>query len=258
MGNHVAKLVLPGVPASASIEEVEDRGWVHVKLDNTHAICSPNLETCNFITVFSHGNSEDITSCIGYHACVSDALGSATIGYEYTGYGWLWSKQTPTEAQLVRDTEEACEFALIYANVLKVPLVLTGRSLGCACALAGALYLDHACKAVVLQAPFVSALRVRLPSYISNFMTRSGLDMFQNDVRIKRLVESTALIVFHGRLDKVISPSHGKALFEMAKQIRTRELHFLDSGHNDMCSREDASERLRDALRLFFQNSLRL
>ncbi|XRB17820.1 hypothetical protein RI054_16g76650 [Pseudoscourfieldia marina] len=154
MGNLITRQVLPDVPTTVSPESLRRKGWTHVPLQTTFLAISPDY-ACNLFVVFCHGNSEDIGSALKYHECAREPLGACTIGFEYAGYGSLREK-VASETSLVENAKKACKHAEKISRRAEKPLVMSGRSLGCALAITGAILLDKRCAAVILQSPFVN------------------------------------------------------------------------------------------------------
>lgn len=254
MGNSITRQVLPGASPTVSPESLRGKGWRYVALRTTFLAVSPENDR-NLYVVFCHGNSEDVGSALSYHDCAGEPLGACTIGFEYAGYGMLRAKNA-SESTLVKNVEEACAYADSVSSRAGKHLVMSGRSLGCALAVTGAILLGKRCTAVILQSPFVNTLRVRLPRIVSAFLTEAGWNMFENDKKIRRVIESTALIVFHGSKDRVVPPSHSSELYGMASHLREREIHFLDAGHNNICVANGSRRDLQRFLAAFFERIL--
>lgn len=192
---------------------VGEAGWIAVQ-----HLPNPDAE---LTILFSHGNAEDLGHGQAFLRALQRA-GFAVIAYDYRGYGRS-SGGLPTERRAVEDAEAVYGYAVEELGVRPERLILHGRSLGAGPALA--LATRHPAAGVVLESAFTSTYRV---------VTRAPLlplDRFPNLARVRAL--EIPVLVIHGTRDRVIPPSHGRALFAAAGEPK-RALWVEGAGHNDL------------------------
>jgi hypothetical protein len=153
------------------------------------------------------------------------AGGAGLIALSYRGYGGSSGK--PSEAGLIRDARAAYDFARAQASAERI--VLFGESLGTAVAIALAAERDVG--ALILDAPFTSAVDVGAAAYPFAPVRWMIKDSFRSDLRI-RLVKAP-ILVLHGALDRVVPIGLGEKLFALAPEPK-RFVRFADGGHVDL------------------------
>lgn len=173
-----------------------------------------------FTLLVSHGNAEDLGDDRFWLEDLRQA-GFSVLAYDYQGYGT--SQGRPGEKVLYED--EAAAYDFLTAN-LKIPaerIIILGRSVGSGPAVHLAARKPAA--GLILQSPFLSAYRV---------LTRIPLlpfDRFPNYKDIRRV--HCPVLIIHGTSDTVISPRHGRKLYELANAPK-RFLWVEGAGHNDL------------------------
>jgi uncharacterized protein len=139
--------------------------------------------------------------------------GFGVLAVSYRGYGG--STGRPSEAGLLRDAE--CAYHAARTRYGADRLVIVGASLGTGVAVA--LTAKHEARALVLLAPFLSAVDVaqrRFPFLPVRWLMR---DRFRSDLAIPG-VRSPVLMI-HGERDPVIPICSGRRLFELANPPKT-------------------------------------
>ena len=96
-------------------------------------------------------------------------------------------------------------------------IVLMGASLGTG--VATALAATHEAAALVLEAPYLSALDVASTHYPFFPVSWLMLDRFRSDLAIRHV--HVPVLMIHGEEDDVIPISSAKRLFELAKEPKT-------------------------------------
>lgn len=183
------------------------------------ALYLPN-PSAKFTVLVSHGNAEDLGDDRYWLEDLREA-GFSVLAYDYQGYGT--SQGNPGEKVLYEDETAAYDFLTVNLKVPPERIILLGRSVGSGPAVHVAARKPVA--GLVLQSPFLSAYRA---------LTRIPLlpfDRFPNYKDIRR-VHCPVLIV-HGTRDTVISPWHGKKLFDLAGEPK-KFLWVEGAGHNDL------------------------
>lgn len=161
------------------------------------------------------------------------ADGTGLVALCYRGYGGSTGK--PSEAGFIRDAIAAYDFAAARYPAKRI--VLWGESLGTAVATALAAQRDIG--ALILDAPFTSAVDVGAAAYpfvpVRWFMT----DTFHTDERIARV--DAPILVLHGEQDRVVSIAFGERLFKLAPEPK-RMVRFPLGGHVDLDDHGAAKE----------------
>jgi uncharacterized protein len=174
--------------------------------------------------LFFHGNAGNIS-----HRLLSlgtfHRLGYNTLIFDYRGYGR--SEGRPSEAGTYRDAEAAWRHLVQERGIDPDEILLFGRSLGGAVAVA--LAERHTPAAVILESTFTSipALGAELYPFLPvRWLARIRYDTLE---RIPRL--RAPVLVVHSRDDDIIPFRHGRRLWEAAPEPKA----FLEiSGtHND-------------------------
>ena len=174
------------------------------------------------LILYFHGNANNL----GGDARRLEAL--ATGGYgilavDYRGYGG--STGVPSEEGLLADAEttlaKATELGFGPQNT-----VLYGHSLGTGVAVAMAA--RHEVAALILEAPFTSAVAVAQARYWIFPVGALMLDPFHSDERIKSV--HAPLLVIHGTADGTIPVRFGEKLFALANEPK-QFVAISEGGH---------------------------
>jgi uncharacterized protein len=139
--------------------------------------------------------------------------GFGVLIVSYRGYSG--STGRPSEAGLLRDAE--CAYREARERYGADRLIIVGTSLGTGVAVA--LAAKREARALVLLAPFLSAMDVagrRFPFLPVRWLMR---DPFRSDLRIRRV--RMPVLVIHGESDPIIPISSGKRLFGLANEPKT-------------------------------------
>lgn len=174
-----------------------------------------------FTILYSHGNAEDL----GHLEPLLRQLqrsGFSVLAYDYRGYG-LSTGGPPTARGAYRDLHVVYRHAVEELGIDPDRLLLLGRSVGSGPATE--LAAREPVGGLILESGFVSAFRVVTSIPILPF------DRFPN-LRHLREVNCPVLVI-HGAEDDVIPPSHGRRLFDAARE--PKQLLWVDgAGHNDL------------------------
>jgi fermentation-respiration switch protein FrsA (DUF1100 family) len=179
-----------------------------------------------------HGNAGNISHRIGY-ALMFRRLGYSTLLLDYRGYGK--STGSPTEQGTYVDAERAWRWLTITRRIPEQDVVVFGESLGGG--VASWLAARHQVRAVVLASTFTSA--VDLGAELYPFLPVRLATRFRYDTLARVPDLRVPLLVVHSREDEIIPFSHGRRLFEAARE--PKEMLELTGGHNEglVFARED-------------------
>lgn len=174
--------------------------------------------------LYLHGNGGNIAhrfDPIG----VFHQLGLNVLIFDYRGYGASTGK--PDEAGTYADAEAAWNYLTRVRGAQPGEIVLFGESLGGA--IAAWLAAHQRPAGLILYASLTSVqdmARELFPLYPSRLLVRYRYDTLGSLAGI-----ACPLLIMHSAEDEIIPFSHGKALFEAARE--PKHLLVLAGGHND-------------------------
>lgn len=174
--------------------------------------------------LFFHGNGGNVSHRLERTKLLVDALGVDVFLVDYRGYGS--SAGRPSEEGLYADAA-AVYAAAIARGFRSDQIVLFGESLGCAVAVETAL--RHPCRAVILEAPFLSIAAMAKAIYplLPRFLVSTRFD---NEAKIPRVTVPKLIVA--AEKDDVVPPGHARRLFELASP--PKEFHRIrGASHND-------------------------
>jgi fermentation-respiration switch protein FrsA (DUF1100 family) len=165
------------------------------------------------LILYFHGNGGALIDRVPRFRLFLDR-GYGLLAVSYRGYGG--STGSPTQAGLIRDSEAAYrEARALGYNIHRI--ILMGASLGTGVAIA--LAATHAASAIVLEAPYLSALdvaRTLYPIFPVNWLM---LDRFRSDLAIRNV--HVPVLMVHGEKDDVIPMNSARSLFALANEPKT-------------------------------------
>lgn len=154
------------------------------------------------------------------------AKGYGYLFLNYRGYGG--SGGSPTEEGLISDGLAAYQ-ELIQRGIGGDRIFLFGESLGAAVAVQVASQREV--KAMVLEAPFTSAVDVAVKTYPYLPARLLMKDRFESVNHIKFI--AAPLLIVHGELDQVVPFVLGEKLFQDALEPKSF-MAVRDAGHNEL------------------------
>jgi fermentation-respiration switch protein FrsA (DUF1100 family) len=159
------------------------------------------------VLLYFHGNGGNISHRLERAKLLSE-LGLDLFLVDYRGYGK--SGGSPSEDGLYADGAAIYQAAR-DRGFSPEKIVLFGESLGCAVAIETALH--HPCRAIILEAPFLSvpAMAKAIYPFLPRFLVRTRFD---NGSKVPRLVIPKLVAV--AERDDVVPPQQGLRLYELA------------------------------------------
>ena len=174
--------------------------------------------------LFCHGNAGNIghrlESIFTFHS-----LGMHVLIFDYHGYGTSTGK--PGEAETYEDVLAAWNYLVNIRGVPREHIIVLGRSLGGA--VAAWLAARVGPRALVLESSFTS-----VPDMAQNafpFLPARWLSRFKYNTLARLPLVGCPVLVAHGTSDRTIPISHGRKLFEYAKE--PKQFIEFDGAHND-------------------------
>lgn len=174
--------------------------------------------------LFCHGNAGNISYLLE-ELRLFHRLGLSTLVFDYRGYGR--SEGSPSEQGTYLDAEAAWNFLVREQGSATDEIIVCGRSLGGP--IAAWLARKHAPGALFLEATFTSIPELGQELY-PIFPARLLARFEYNTLAYVAEVNCPVLVV-HSREDELIPFTHGRRLFETARQPKA----FVEirGGHND-------------------------
>jgi hypothetical protein len=180
-----------------------------------------------FGLVYCHGNGEDVTDNADLVRLFHDRYRASVFLFDYRGYGQ--SAGSPHEAGIVADGLAAQLWLAKRLQVETDEMVLVGRSLGGAVAVAMAE--QQGARALVLQNTFSSMVDVAADKYPWLPVRWIMRNRYPSAERIAAY--DGPLLQNHGTVDRVAPMEFGKRLFEAAPSEAKQFIELPDYGHND-------------------------
>jgi uncharacterized protein len=166
--------------------------------------------------------------------------GVLALGYR----GYSGSSGTPSEKGLITDAATAAGF-LGTSGLPPERLVYYGESLGTGVAVQLASREDTRPAAVILEAPFTSALDIARLNYWFVPLSLLMLDQFRSIDHVAAI--DAPLFVLHGDADGIVPVAHGRAMFETAAE--PKEMMEISGGSHGMALSPEIWRRMDAFLR---------
>ncbi len=176
------------------------------------------------VLLFFHGNAGNISHRLDSLRIFHD-LGLSVLIFDYRGYGQ--SEGKASEAGTYRDAEAAWRHLTESRGIVENQIVLFGRSLGAA--VAAHLAASRRPGALILESAFTSVPDLAAKYY--RIYPVRWLSRFRYDAMADLGSVNCPLLIVHSRNDEIIPFSHGRALFEAAREPKA--FLELSGGHND-------------------------
>lgn len=193
---------------------------------------SQALRRCKKAILRCHGNAEDALATVSLLESLTED-GYTVAAVEYPGYGL--SDGSPDEKGCCRNAHRLYDWLVETRGFKPEDIIVNGFSIGTGPATE--LAATRPCGGLILEAPFLSAPRA---------VTRVRIlpiDPFPNLKRIGDV--KCPVLFFHGTEDRVIPYSHGRALFELAREPK-RFITIEGGDHNDFPVVMGVDEYLRE------------
>ena len=205
------------------------------------------------VLVYSHGNSEDISTVHAWCRRLASTLRVDVVVYDYCGYGVRNDHVAPCEDNVLADALDVVDYAASYAAPRGMRVVAFGRSLGSAPSIHAAASRPDVVDALIVESGFTSCVKTQLSTPFTFWF-----DLFRNEDVLPSCPQPT--MVVHGTDDVVVPFAHGQRLQAIAVANGTAwcprrgsddGIWFEGAGHNDIDIGTNADElihRLRHFL----------
>lgn len=191
--------------------------------------------------VYFQGNGLGLEARAERFGLFHDAgYGVLALGYR----GYSGSSGTPSETGLITDAATAVAF-LRDSGVPPERLVYYGESLGTGVAVQLASREATRPAAVILEAPFTSALDIARLNYWFVPLGLLMLDQFRSIDHVAAV--EAPLFVLHGDADGIVPVAHGRRMFEAAAE--PKEMMEIPGGSHGMALAPGIWQRMDDFLR---------
>jgi uncharacterized protein len=177
--------------------------------------------------LYCHGNGEHIAFNAELAAKLRDTLQASVFLFDYRGYGR--SEGRPSEAGCIADGRAAQHWLANRMGIKPSDVVIMGRSLGGAVAVA--LASEAGAQALIVETSFSTMPDVAAALY-PWLPVRWVMDnRYDSLTRIKQY--AGPFFQSHGTNDSIVPISFARLLFEGAPSTNKKWLEFADLGHND-------------------------
>jgi fermentation-respiration switch protein FrsA (DUF1100 family) len=183
----------------------------------------PAREARGAVLIF-HGNAGNISHRLDYLA-MFHRLGYSTLIVDYRGYGR--SSGSPSEQGTYRDAEAAWRWLTEARGVKPGDVVIFGESLGGA--IAAWLAARVAPRALVIASSFTSV--PELGAQVYPFLPVRWLSRFSYDTLGALQRVEVPVLIAHSREDDIVPFSHGRRLYEAARQ--PKQFIEMSGDHNE-------------------------
>jgi len=210
-----------------------DPGSIGLDFDSVHFETADGMKLSGWfipsdsargVILFCHGNAGNISHRLE-SIQIFHRLGLDVFIFDYRGYGQ--SEGKPTEHGTYQDAEAAWRYLVETRQVNPSQVVVFGRSLGGA--VASWLAQSHRPRALILESTFTSVPDIAATLY--PYLPVRFLSRFQyGTAEYLGRIECPVLIV-HSRDDEIMPFSHGRQLFEMARE--PKEFLEISGTHNE-------------------------
>ncbi len=169
--------------------------------------------------LYFHGNGEDANQNLWLGAQFRDRLNASVLVFDYRGYGQ--SEGAPNEKGVISDGIAAQRWLAKRVNLEPIEIILFGRSLGGAVAVAAAEQLGA--RAVIVQNTFANMTDVAAEHYPLFPVRWLMRNRYYSQQRITHY--DGPFLQFHGTNDIVVPIALARPLFEAAP---SKQKHFVE------------------------------
>lgn len=177
------------------------------------------------VVLFCHANAGNMSHRLDSFD-LFHRMGLKSFIFDYRGYGK--SEGKPSEQGTYRDVEAAWQYLTETEKIPSQRIILFGRSLGGAVAAHLAARSGVNARALILESTFTSI--PDLGAQLYPFFPVRMISRFHYNTKALLAKIKLPVLVIHSPQDELIPFSHGKALFEAAKE--PRQFLRISGSHN--------------------------
>lgn len=189
--------------------------------------CNPLDQLFTKYIIFSHGNASNIYHMGQYLIDLAQTYKICVICYDYPGYGK--SKGPASEQNSYESLKSCVSYVVNGLMVNPQDIILIGQSLGTGITVHYAAEVGWK-SPIILISPYKSVPRVLSDSFMIDWLVAKY--RFNTIDKIDKLV--CPVKIFHGKLDTVISISHGEDLYNKLPNKSLNPVWIEDADHNDI------------------------
>ncbi len=178
------------------------------------------------VVLYCHGNGEYVAHLANRLKILHDRIGITVFAWDYRGYGRSAGK--PHEVNLIADGREALHWLANKTGLDHSDIVLLGRSLGGAVAVA--LAAEFEVRGLVLDRTFSELTDAAAHNYPWLPVRLVMKNRFSSVERIKNY--HGPLLQAHGTNDSIVPYALGKKLFDAAPSTHKKFLTVEDGDHS--------------------------
>jgi fermentation-respiration switch protein FrsA (DUF1100 family) len=176
--------------------------------------------------LYCHGNGEDVAAVGEVAAELGEQLNTAVFIFDYRGYGHSQGK--PDEPGCIADGNAAQHWLAHHLSIHPSEVILMGRSLGSA--LAVALAAENGARALILQNAFSRMTDVAALHYPWLPVRLLMSNRYDNLAAIQKY--NGPFLQSHGTSDELIPFRNARELFDTAPSTRKKWIVHRNLGHN--------------------------
>ncbi|XP_076932861.1 uncharacterized protein LOC143598554 [Bidens hawaiensis] len=195
--------------------------------------------------LYSHGNAADLGQMKELFIELRAHLRVNIMSYDYSGYGASTGKSS--EFNTYYDIEAVYNCLKNNYGIKQEDLILYGQSVGSGPTLHLASRLQRL-RGVVLHSAILSGIRVLYPVKMTFWF-----DIFKNIDKVQKV--NCPVLVIHGMNDEIVDFSHGKRLWELAKD-KYDPLWVQGGGHSNLESFPEYIKHLSKFIKVMEKLSL--
>ena len=176
--------------------------------------------------LYCHGNGECVPHLARRLQVLHERIGVTVFAWDYRSYGR--SQGTPHETNVIPDARAAQLWLATRTGIRPEQVVLIGRSLGGAVAVA--LAADYGCRGLVLDRTFselTDAAAHNFPWLPVRLIMRNRFSSIE-----KIRLYDGPLLQSHGTADAVVPYEQGRRLFNASPSLDKRFIEVPDGNHN--------------------------